>query len=157
MPWTRGTATHKKHARYLPFFQAHSRYTVYSSTLIKDWPNINHLQFSINKFPCPGTAGSQPQMLSSSAYVACICAKSLQLCPILCDPMDCSPLDSSVYGILQARILEQDAMPFSRRSSWPKDWTQVSYVFCIGRWGSLPLVPLWYATLIAATFVNYVP
>ena len=29
-----------------------------------------------------------------------------QLCPTLCDPMDCSPLGSSVHGILQARILE---------------------------------------------------
>ena len=40
-------------------------------------------------------------------------AKSLQ-CPILCDPVDCSPPDSSVHGILQARILEGVAMPFSR-------------------------------------------
>ena len=33
-------------------------------------------------------------------------AKLLQSCPALCDPMDCSPRDSSVHGILQARILE---------------------------------------------------
>ena len=32
--------------------------------------------------------------------------KSLQSCPTLCDPMDCSLLGSSVHGILQARILE---------------------------------------------------
>ena len=37
---------------------------------------------------------------------ACIRAKSLQSCPTLCDPMDCSPPVSSVHGILQARILE---------------------------------------------------
>ena len=36
----------------------------------------------------------------------CMCAKLLQLCPTLCDPMDHSPPDSSVHGILQARILE---------------------------------------------------
>ena len=36
-----------------------------------------------------------------------------QSCPTLCDPMDCSPSDSSVYGILQARILEWVAIPFS--------------------------------------------
>ena len=41
---------------------------------------------------------------------ACVCAKSLQSCPTLCDPMDCSLPDSSVYGILQARILEWVAM-----------------------------------------------
>ena len=40
-------------------------------------------------------------------------AKSLQ-CPTLCNPMNCSPPDSSVHGILQARILEGVAMPFSR-------------------------------------------
>ena len=36
---------------------------------------------------------------------------------ILCDPVDCSPPGSSVCGILQARILEWVAMPFSRESS----------------------------------------
>ena len=35
-----------------------------------------------------------------------MCAKSLQLCPTLCDPMDNSQPDFSVHGILQARILE---------------------------------------------------
>ena len=38
----------------------------------------------------------------------------LQSCPTLCHPMDCSPPGSSVYGILQARILEWIAMPSSR-------------------------------------------
>ena len=40
-----------------------------------------------------------------------------QSCPTLCDPMDCSPPGSSVHGILQARILEWVAIPFSRGSS----------------------------------------
>ena len=43
-------------------------------------------------------------------------AKSLWSCPTLCNPMDCSSLGSSVHGILQARILEWDAMPSSRES-----------------------------------------
>ena len=34
-----------------------------------------------------------------------VCIKSIQLCPTLCDPMDCNPLGSSVHGILQAGIL----------------------------------------------------
>ena len=46
-----------------------------------------------------------------------------QSCLTLCDPMDHSLLGSSVHGILQARILEWVAMPFSRGSSQPKDWT----------------------------------
>ena len=44
--------------------------------------------------------------------------------PTFCNPMDCSPPGSSVRGILQARILEWVAMPFSRGSSLPRDWTQ---------------------------------
>ena len=46
----------------------------------------------------------------------CVRAKSLQLCPTLCNPIDCSLPGSSVHGILQARILESVAMPFSRGS-----------------------------------------
>ena len=45
--------------------------------------------------------------------------------------MDCSPPDSSVHGILQARILEWAAFPFSRGSSWPRDGTRVSRI--VGR------------------------
>ena len=61
-------------------------------------------------------------------------------CPTLCNPMDCSLPDSSVHRILQARILEWVAIPFSRGSSWPRDQTRVS---CIaGRfftiWGTKP-------------------
>ena len=56
-----------------------------------------------------------------------------QSCSTLCNPVDCSNLGSSVHGILQARILELVAMPFSRGSSQPRDWTHISYVSCIGR------------------------
>ena len=49
-----------------------------------------------------------------------------QSCPTLCDPMDCSPSGSSVHGIFQARILEWAAIPSSRGSYQPRDWTQVS-------------------------------
>ena len=55
-----------------------------------------------------------------------LCVLHAQLCPTLCDPMDCSPPGSSVHGILQARILEWVAIPFSRGSSQPRDQTQVS-------------------------------
>ena len=43
-------------------------------------------------------------------------AKSLQLCPTLCDPLDGSPPHSSVPGILQARILEWVAISFFKES-----------------------------------------
>ena len=51
-----------------------------------------------------------------------------QSCPTLCHLMDCSPPGSSVHGILQARILEWVAMPFSRGFSTPRDRTQVSCI-----------------------------
>ena len=53
--------------------------------------------------------------------------KMVHLCPTLCDPMDCSLPGFSVHGILQARILEWVAIPFSRRSSQRRDWTRI---FC---------------------------
>ena len=43
-------------------------------------------------------------------------------------PTRCNPMDYTVHGILQARILEWAALPFSRGSSQPRDWTQVSCI-----------------------------
>ena len=51
-----------------------------------------------------------------------------QSCLTLSDPVDCSPPGSSVHGILQARILEWVAMPFSRGSSQSGDRTHVSFI-----------------------------
>ena len=56
--------------------------------------------------------------------LCCMYAKLLQSCLTLCDPMECSPPGSSVYGILQARILEWVAMSSSRGSSQPRDQTK---------------------------------
>ena len=67
-------------------------------------------------------------------YMCVLCAELLQSWLTLCDPMDCSPPGSSDHGILQARIQEWVAMPSSRASSWPRDWTHISYVSCISRW-----------------------
>ena len=53
-----------------------------------------------------------------------------QSCLTLCDPIDYSLPSSSVHGILQARIVEWVAFPFSRGSSWPRDWSRV---YCIAR------------------------
>ena len=44
---------------------------------------------------------------------AAAAAKSLQSCPTLCDPMDCSLPGSSVHGIFQARVLEWGVIAFS--------------------------------------------
>ena len=56
----------------------------------------------------------------------CVRAHSLQVCLTLCYPINRIPSGSSVRGILQERILEWVAMPSSRGSSSPGDWTHVS-------------------------------
>ena len=68
-----------------------------------------------------------------SEYTAAAAAKSLQLCPTLCDPIEDSPPGYSVHGILQARILEWAAVLSSRGSSQHRDQTPVSYVSSAGR------------------------
>ena len=52
----------------------------------------------------------------------CYCLVT-QLCLTLCDPMDCSPTGSSVHRILQARILEWVAIPFSRGIFLTQGWS----------------------------------
>ena len=51
-----------------------------------------------------------------------------QSCPTLREPRDCSSWGSFVHGILQARVWEWVAIPFSRGSSQPRDWTWVSCI-----------------------------
>ena len=57
-----------------------------------------------------------------------MCVLVAQSCPTLCNSMDCSSPGSCLHGLLQARILEWVAIPFSRGSSQPRDQTQV---FCM--------------------------
>ena len=67
---------------------------------------------------------------------ACMHAKSLQLCPTLCNPMDSSPPGSSVHRILQARILEWVAISFSNACMHAKSlqlcptlWDHMEHLF----------------------------
>ena len=71
----------------------------------------------------------QESLLSGWWYTVCV----FSLVLFFCDPMDYSLPGSSVHGILQPRILEWVAMPSSRGSSRPKDWTHISCISCIGR------------------------
>ena len=68
------------------------------------------------------SVGSQKKQKKKKSSIYFIYLKVNQLCLTLCDPMDCT-----VHGILQARILEWVAVPFSRGSSQPRDRIQVSY------------------------------
>ena len=75
--------------------------------------NISMHRISKNMKIPMGLSGKGKFQVAYSGYM---CAKLLQSCPTLCDPMNCS-LGSSVYEIGQARILEWVAMTFSRGSS----------------------------------------
>ena len=71
-----------------------------------------------------GPVDPQLNSFQASASHGCIVkVKVAQLCPPLCDPVD-----YTVHGILQARILEQVAFPFFKGSSQPGDHTQVSLI-----------------------------
>ena len=70
----------------------------------------------------------------SFVHMCCVGAKSFQSYPTLCNLMDCNLPGSSAHGILQERKLEWAAIPFSRESSWPRDWTHLSYFSWTGRW-----------------------
>ena len=75
----------------------------------------------------------------------CCCCLVTKLCPILCDPLDCSPPGSSVHGISWARILERVAIFFSRESSRPRDGIHVSCFtgrFCTTEPPRKPLEPI---------------
>ena len=64
--------------------------------------------------------------------ISCCCSVT-QSCPTLCDLMNCSPSGSSVHGIFQTKILEWVVISFSKGSSWARDQTHVSCIFCICR------------------------
>ena len=76
-----------------------------------------------------------------------VCCLVTDLCPTLCDPMDCSPPGFSVHGILvHSRILKWVAISFSKGSSWLRDWTCIS---CISRqilypWATWEAPRWWY-------------
>ena len=85
-----------------------------SQTRRSDWTKLN---WSIH-------------IVVSKIYLTEVSVLVAPSCPILCDPLDCSPPGSSVHGILQARILEWVAISFYRGSSRPRDSVWVS---CIAR------------------------
>ena len=69
-----------------------------------------------------------------AGYTVLLCAKSLQSCPTLCHPMDCSPPGSSDHEILQARILEWVVMLSSRGLPDPGIEPKSLNISCIVRW-----------------------
>ena len=99
---------------------------------VKPFPWIGHLEV-------PSFLGeaSLPSILYASCEMVTVGCASLeseresevtQLCPTLCNPMDYSLPGSSIQGIFQSRVVKWVPITFSRVSSWPRDWTQVSFI-----------------------------
>ena len=84
-----------------------------SRLVISFLPRSNHLLISWLQSPSVTGMSLHHNLHSVYIYPTAAAAKSLQLCPTLCDPIDGSPLGSSVPGILLARILEWVAIAFS--------------------------------------------
>ena len=79
----------------------------------------------------------------------CVCGMLVaQPCLTLCGPMACTQTRSSVHGLLQARILEWVAIPFSRGSSQPRDQTHIS---CVA--GRCPTI--WATTYIPLFWISF--
>ena len=103
------------------------------------WPGIEPLSPAIGgEVLTAGPPGKSQKILKSRISLKTIILPSkgmlvlvAQLCPTVCNPMDCIPPGSSVHGI-QARILEWVVISFSRGSSWLRDWTPISGS-CSGR------------------------
>ena len=91
----------------------------FSGSICPEGASWNHLSIYISHKGTIVLAGSLTHFSVVKVLVA-------QLCPTLCNPMGCHTPGSSVNGILQIRILEWVAVPFSRGSSQFRDQTQVS-------------------------------
>ena len=106
---------------------------IYNGALLMHKKEQNCFIFrDMDRLRDPHTEGGESERVEQIPYL-CMYVLSLQLCPTLCDPMDCSPPGSSVHGILQLRTQEWIAMSSSRGSSQPGDQTHTSHISCIGR------------------------
>ena len=93
----------------------------FSESICPEGASWNHLSIYISHKDTIVLAGSLTHFSVVKVLVA-------QLCPTLCIPMGCHPPGSSVHGILQIRILEWVAVPFSGGSSQLRDQTEVSSI-----------------------------
>ena len=102
---------------------------VSKSDCLQGWPSSVFPPFFSSSQLSKSAAPEGHLAISPSCLRECVLVT--QSCLTLCDPMDCSPPGFCVLGILQARIPEWIAMPFSRGSSPPRDQTLISCI--VGR------------------------
>ena len=92
------------------------------------WVAISFARGSSQPRDCTRVSRIAGRRFNNIFKLLLLASKSLQLCPTLCDPMDCSLSGSSVHGIFQARVLEWIAISFARGSSQPRNRTRVSHI-----------------------------
>ena len=97
----------------------HKKSRMFSKSQAKEWPGLQQVP-SWRLSACSPRREVDHLWAVKWKWSRSVVSDSLQ-------PVDCSPPNSSIHGILQARILEWIAISFSRGSSQPRDWTQVSY------------------------------
>ena len=121
-------------------------------SLLTAWMSIFSLWYRtiVSKMLILGETGKTYWVCSVFLH-ASVLSHSAQLCPTLCHPTDYSLSGSCVHGILQARILDWVAIPFSSESSWRRDQTLVS---CIDR-RILYHWPTWEAYSFLKLHVNF--
>ena len=89
-----------------------------AAKLLQSCPTLRPHRWQPTRLPRPWDSPGKNTGMGCHFLLQCMKVKSesegAQLCPILCDPMDCSPLGSSVHGIFQARVLEWGAIAFSQ-------------------------------------------
>ena len=111
-----------------------SHISLYAPAWVQSRLHPFHLFKHWNNRLQPFTVRTSPQCIQllvllqnpNPVVTVCVCCRS-----VLSDSVwlqDCSPPGSSVHGILQARILEWVAIPFSRGPYQPRDQTHVSYI-----------------------------
>ena len=92
------------------------------------------INFPFCELHCLGGFLSYHSGIWTSGITVTSCCSVAKSCLTLCNAMDCSPPDSSAHWILQTRIMEWVAMPSSRGSPQPRNWTHVSHISCTGMW-----------------------
>ena len=135
-PLEKGVATHSSTLAWrIPWTEEPGELQSIGSQKSRKWLSARMCAHTHTLTHSVSTLGNPAQRQSFLKFVSNMFSESesevAQLCPNLCDPMDCSPPGSSVHGIFQARVLEWVAISFSRGSSWPRDRTQVSCI--VGR------------------------
>ena len=129
--WNPGLLHYRQILYHLSHYGSPSREEWWAPFIVLAWSRGRHmdlvLETELGNRHMDSVLSPSPCKVSESESES----EVTQSCPTLCDPMACSLPSFLVHGVFQARILEWVTISFSRRSSRPRDWTQVSRI--VGR------------------------